>query len=386
MQQAVRMVSFSTLLDAPTCSAASKRLLQDLDARLRAFGLVPRLAVADTAGAAWAIARYGRVERAVVRRGAEKQALAALPLAGLRLSAGARSLMRRLGLRRIGDVIDQPRAPFAARFEAEFLQRLDQALGRAPEPLITVVPPPAYRVQATFVEPIMSAEHVLEAAKRLLIEVAKLLAANDAGMRALQLLLFRVDGQVTKIELGLAAPSRDPEHILRLIALRLEGLGSELDADFGFEAAALHVVAAEPLSARQASLTVDDCEPTPDGLACLIDRLQQRLGAGAVYQLHPQQSHLPERSERAVMPQLTNKQPAELPGEAAHNAPSAPRPLLLLRQPEAAEVTALIPHGPPRRFRWRGVTHLVAEADGPERITPEWWRRREAAAAGLLRR
>ena len=36
---------------------------------------------------------------------------------------------------------------------------------------------------------------------------------------------------------------------------------------------------------------------------------------------------------------------------------------------------ALIPDGPPRRFRWRGVTHDVAGAEGPERITPEWWRR-----------
>jgi protein ImuB len=36
---------------------------------------------------------------------------------------------------------------------------------------------------------------------------------------------------------------------------------------------------------------------------------------------------------------------------------------------------ALIPEGPPRQFRWRGVVHQVTEAQGPERITPEWWRR-----------
>jgi protein ImuB len=54
-----------------------------------------------------------------------------------------------------------------------------------------------------------------------------------------------------------------------------------------------------------------------------------------------------------------------------------PRPLLLLPQPEAAEVVALVPEGPPRQFRWRGVLHLVAQADGPERIAPEWWRQIE---------
>ena len=52
-----------------------------------------------------------------------------------------------------------------------------------------------------------------------------------------------------------------------------------------------------------------------------------------------------------------------------------PRPLLMLPRPEAAEVVALIPEGPPRQFRWRGVLHQVAEAQGPERIAPEWWRR-----------
>jgi len=52
-----------------------------------------------------------------------------------------------------------------------------------------------------------------------------------------------------------------------------------------------------------------------------------------------------------------------------------PRPLLLLPRPESAEVVALIPEGPPRQFRWRGVMHQVAEAEGPERLTSEWWRR-----------
>ena len=76
--------------------------------------------------------------------------------------------MRRLGMRRIGEVMHQPRAPFAARFQAELLRRLDQALGHAPEPLVPVVEPPVYRAQAAFAEPIMAQEHVLEAATCLL--------------------------------------------------------------------------------------------------------------------------------------------------------------------------------------------------------------------------
>jgi len=61
-----------------------------------------------------------------------------------------------------------------------------------------------------------------------------------------------------------------------------------------------------------------------------------------------------------------------LSGEGDEN--HQPRPLLLLPRAEPAEVTALVPDGPPRRFSWRGVTYEVAGAQGPERIAAEWWR------------
>jgi protein ImuB len=80
----------------------------------------------------------------------------------------------------------------------------------------------------------------------------------------------------------------------------------------------------------------------------------------------PHASHLPERAERRC---------------AANEIPEWPqpndtrlRPVLLLPQVERAEVTALVPEGPPRHFRWRRETHHVTHAQGPERIAAEWWR------------
>ena len=372
-------------LDVTGCAhllGGEAQLLADLERRLRAFGLYPRLAISDTAGASWAMARHGVSHRRIVASGEEGSALKDLPLAALRLSAETQALMRRLGFKRIGELADQPRAPFAARFEPEFLRRLDQALGRAPEPLVPIVAPPVYRAQAMFLEPILSQEHVLEAATRLLRELADALARDAVGARVLRLLLFRVDGGVQSLDLGLAAPSRDAEHIARLIALRLDRLGDDLEADFGFEAAALHVLVAEPLTERQERLGMDEASAAPEGLARLIDRLQQRLGTGTVCRLYPRQSHIPERAVRAVSPSPRSSrgegrgegQPNPLPTEEWGEG-KAPRPLLMLPRPEAAEVVALIPEGPPRQFRWRGVLHQVAEAQGPERIAPEWWRR-----------
>jgi protein ImuB len=397
-------------------------LLADLGQRLRRFGLRPRLAIADTAGAAWALARYGDAETTIVASGEAEKALQDLPFAALRLDEKTRILLRRLGFRRIGQLIHQPRAPLAARFGAAFLHRLDQALGRAPEPLSPLAPPPVYRVLARFMEAISTADHVVEAASRLLRDLAKHLAEDGVGVRRLRLLLFRLDGEVLSLELGLAAPSQDALHMARLIALRLERLPRGLEADFGFEAAAIHVLAAERMPERQVPLGLAGETSEPAELAQLVDRLAQRLGAGAVQRLVPRQSHIPERAvclQPASLPSGTNASPSPtkwervgvravprdeqdqaspfphpslfphpnpLPQAGEGNAPSAARPLLLLPQPEPAEVMAEVPEGPPRQFRWRGVLHPVVAAEGPERIAPEWWRQRENKQDGEAER
>jgi protein ImuB len=347
-------------------------LLADLAVRLRRFDLRPRLAVADTPGAAWAIARYGKADSMIVPFNGTEGALHDLPLAALRLPEETRVLLRRLGFRRIGELIHQPRAPLASRFGAQFLNRLDQALGRAPEPLSPLAPPPVYRAQAMFVEAITTHAHVVEAATLLLRKLAEDLARDGVGARKLRLLLFRMDGEVLSLTIGLAAPSRDARHIASLIALRLDRLPGGLEADFGFEAARLHVLTAERVPERQTLLPVADESADPTGLAQLIDRLEQRLGAGAVRRIHPRQSHIPER---AVLLSRAADGPS---AEWAIDVPCNTRPLLLLPHPEAAEVMALIPEGPPRQFRWRGVLHQVAQAEGPERIAPEWWLRADS--------
>jgi protein ImuB len=138
---------------------------------------------------------------------------------------------------------------------------------------------------------------------------------------------------------------------------------------------ALHVLVAEHMPERQALFAADGESAAPAALARLIDRLEQRLGTGAVRRLYPRQSHVPERA--VVVRRAGGNGP--LPDWDVES-PAGDRPLLLLPRPEAAEVMALVPEGPPRRFRWRGVLHQVADAEGPERIAPEWWRQGGAEA------
>src|SRR5580700_2580870 len=349
-----------------------EKLLADLAARLRKnFGLPARLAVADTPGAAWALARFHKTPSFVLPCGQEATALAPLPIAALRLASDTRATLRRLGFKTVGMLLGKPRAPFAARFPTELLRRVDQALGRIDEPLVPVVAAPVYHSLRYLIEPIFTHDTIIAHANRLMATLVHVLTRDDVGARALRLCLYNVDGAVETIDIGLTLPTRDVAHVARLIELKLEALASICDAGFGFEAIGLAVTCAEPMPARQTELTsVTDEDDRTERCASLIDALRQRLGPNSVRHFEPVASHLPERAE--MLPPVDGEAPAwpELDQK--------PRPLLLLPHAEPAEdVTALVPDGPPRRFSWRGVTYDVTGAQGPERIGAEWWRYRE---------
>jgi len=346
-------------------------LLADLAERLGRFGLPARLAIAATAGSAWALSRFHSARAVILACGQEREALARLPIEALRLAPDTRRTLRRLGFKRVGALIDQPRAPFAARFEAELLQRLDQALGRVREPLLLIAPPPVYHRRRHLLEPIVTQEAVVAVASRLMQDLVDALVRDGVGARCLRLRLYRLDGEVTTIDVGLAMPTRNPAHVSRLIGLKLERIVQSFDADFaygfGFEALDLAVTVAERIEERQMEMDAVAGATEEERCAMLLDSLGQRLGAHRVRRLQPVASHLPER--------------AEIRSAAAGRAPAwpaadetRPRPLFLFPRAEPAEVTALVPEGPPRRFRWRGAMHDVAHAQGPERIACEWWR------------
>jgi protein ImuB len=343
------------------------KLIADLASRLENFGLPARLAIAATPGAAWALSRFHRATSPVLPSGREAEALTPLPIEALRLAPQTRTTLRRLGFKSVGALIDKPRAPFAARFPTELLRRLDQALGRVEEPLVPVVAPPVYHCLRYLLEPIITQEAVVGLASRLMQTLVHVLTRDDVGVRTLRLSLYRVDGAVETVDIALTLPTRNVSHVARLIDLKFDALAATQEAGFGFEALGLAVIRAEPMVARQTELTTS----TGDGdrterCAALIDKLQQRLGPQSVRQFEAVASHLPERAE--VLPALN--------GEAsAWPAPEQARPLLLLSHAEPAEdVMAVVPEGPPRRFRWRGVTYEVAGSQGPERIASEWWR------------
>ncbi len=351
-------------------------LLADLSSRLqRNFALPARLAIAATPGAAWALSHFHSAPFSILPSGQEAEALATLPVEALRLSRDICATLRRLGLKSVGALLDKPRAPFAARFSAKLLRRLDQALGRIEEPLVPIAAPPVYHTLRYLIEPIVTKDAVVAVASRLMGALTHVLLRDDVGARVLKLSLYRVDGEVRTFDIALTLPTRSAAHVTRLVELKLDAVAATDDAGFGFEAIGLAVTRAEPMPARQMELTsAADHGDRTEQCAALIDTLRQRLGPASVRRFEPVASHIPERAE--VLAPVTGETLACPAAEQTtqEKTTEQPRPLLLLPHAEPTEVTALVPDGPPRRFCWRGVTYEVTGAEGPERIGAEWWR------------
>ena len=347
----------------PHLFGGERALLADMAARLKRAGFTARLALAETLGGAHALSRYAR-SSLIVPEGEIGAALAPLPVEALRLEPEIVALLKRLGLKRIGQLYALPRASLERRFHAKetaeaVLYRLDQALGRTREPCITLLPAPDFVARLPFPEPLITHDGVLAGLGHLASALCAKLARAGRGCRRLALWVARADGSSLLIEAGLSAPSREPKHLLRLVQDKVEAI----DMGFGVDLMALAALVTETLPLAQTSLTEANGKMGPEAL---IDRLVNRLGVRAVRRLVPKASHIPELAQSLrnafAGPSLWPLQPGK-----------PPRPPLLLARPEPLTVLAEIPEGPPARFFWRHVTRRVVKAEGPERIAPEWW-------------
>ena len=140
-----------------------------------------RVAIADTQGAAHAVARHAAPPVSVVPEGQLDAALRSLPIAALRLPEAMVQALHRLGFERIGALADAPRAPLARRFGPVLLLRLDQAFGRVAEPIVPVVPPETIQHRFAFAEPLQTAEAFAGVNARLVAAVCAMLERGRAG-------------------------------------------------------------------------------------------------------------------------------------------------------------------------------------------------------------
>ncbi|EBA13080.1 Y-family DNA polymerase [Roseobacter sp. CCS2] len=338
-------------------------MLVEMETQLSLLGLTARLAVAPTWGAAWALARYGPV-RSVCEPDEAYFKLGPLPVTGLRLDDPTVLLLRRLGLKTIGAVMDVPRLSLTRRFvkaelHANPLMRLDQVTGKLAEPVSSVDVKPVIRVQARLAEPIFDPTPYLP---DLCEDLCEQLKEAGQGCRRLHLTVYKTDGDVSHIDVATSASTHDPAHLHSLFRDKVE----RINPGFGFDLITLAAGTVEDMQDKQTRL--DGGSDNDLHLTKLIDRLSAKFGPHAVTRPVLHQSHLPERAETQIAAL------AEYPNKGAPLTKE--RPLRLLDHPEEVRVLFAVPEGPPAQFVWRRQTHRVARYAGPERIAPEWWKDR----------
>ena len=335
-----------------------ERFCRRLIAYLARLGFTAAVAIAGTPGAAHALARYSGRDATIVPPGRETEAIAELPLASLRLTPDALAAAARFGLERVSDLYGLPCGPLARRLGLSAVQRLDQARGLLPEPIVgaAVFEQPA--VRRRLVEPIVTPEAITQVIGDLVDDLVAVLQTRHLGVRAMVLSCMRVDGGEQRIGLGTAQATRDAKHLKRMLAMRVERIEPEL----GLEEMSLTAPRVEDLYPAPLAAGLEGRRAADMG--ALVDQLAGRVNEDALFRVSALESDVPERALRRTGPL-----------EPATGWPAWTRPIRLLRRPEhLLNVVALLPDHPPRRFSWRGKAYNVVAGDGPERIHGEWWR------------
>ena len=299
--------------------------------------------------------------------GGTRQAIGALPIAALRVEPVTTAGLARLGLRRVDDLLGLPRANLTRRFGRELTWRLDQALGTEPEPISPARAPLHFACRLSLPDPIGLQDDILAGLDRLLPVLCDGLKAKARGARRARLELARVDGDRQMIEIGLARPADRPDMLRPLFAMKLD----EIDAGFGIDQMRLVATLTEPLhmTTHKGGMVAAEEAARPrtdsDEMADLIARLGARVGLDAIRRARPADSHAPEKTSVPLAAAWSRPEP---PG--TWPKPTRPRPLTLFR-PEPVNA----PDRPdmPAQFRWRGRVFSTLSATGPERIAPEWW-------------
>jgi protein ImuB len=349
--------------------------------RLNAQGFAARAALAPTPGAAWALARNGRQQKLDISlREALKQSLqgsgdlaellAPLPIEALRLEEGSAALLRRLGLKTIDQLLAAPRSSFTARAGERAMLRLDQALGRAPEPLTPRRPAPPVFALRRFLEPLFNVETILIATEHLCADIIEKLDRRGAGARRAELHLFGVDGRDRTIVIGVSRPEREVKALLRLFREKLNRAAENLDAEFGIEAARLDVVQLQRIEGAPRTLVaVEETQASAEKIAALVDILSVRLGPKNVLRPKLIEAHQPEKAGawKAALEEYSSADSKTAPRDGVPR-----RPLTVFQRAQPIEAIATVPDGPPIRFRWRRVLREVVRAEGPERISGNW--------------
>lgn len=378
---------------------------------IRSEGYQSRVAVADTVGAAWAMARFASERLVVVPPGETQAALEPLPVACLRLDPSTLMMLQRLGVVRVEQLLRLPRAGLATRLGPHVLRRLDQALGTLEEPLETPAVEPIWKAQWQLEHPTVRQEVLEQGVQHLSQHLSQSLRERELG--AIQIVcrlesepLLNSQGERTapwtwEFAVNFFRPTADAAHWWMLLRTPLDNQRWQAP----IQRLQLWATSTARLPRQQRMLwnewnEVRESEASHE-LAELIDRLSQRLGTDQVCAVRLRANTLPEDAYVALPLTGPQASAARLAAPSSRR-PFAPahRPLHLLPIPIRLMQMEIAASGMPGRFQLphrsaettsspsqamttgvhRGGSWAlpdlvqVSRAWGPERMETRWWR------------
>ena len=336
-------------------------MLDHIRDSLQAQGFALRSALAGTAAAARALARYR--DGIVVASGKESEAIRPLPVEALNLDAVRTHALRRAGLKTVEHVASRKRSELVARLGAATLAILDEALGEATRPITPRKPPPDYWQEQNFAEPLITKDIIRSTLKSLAVALTKILERHGQGARHLEAVFFRADGAVRRIAIEMGAPTRDPEMIDRLFHEKLAALADPLDPGFGFDH--IRLCASRTEAVATDAVTFESAARNEREISFLIDRFATRFGSDRVFIFQPHDTHIPEKAWVTIPAQ--HEQALKTTWKKIQKTQDAPhRPLRLFTRPEPVNFTL-------QHLVWRKVRRGLTQYEGPERIAMQWW-------------
>lgn len=333
-------------------------------------GYQVRVGVADTVGAAWALAHYGADPAA--------DDLGVLPVEALRLPDETVATLHQLGIETIFQLLQLPRDGLATRLGETLITRLDQALGRTPEVIVAHRAPPQFVAEWDLEHPTTRRDTIDTILQQLTERVSGTLARN--GHAAVQVEATLVGQRISRtLAISLFQPSSNPAHIYDLLQLQLET--SQMREPV--RRVQLAAVTTVRLAGEQSVLWGELGQGRDQEVAGLVDRLSSRLGRECVFGINAQAGALPERSwKRRLLTETIKSRSRKRETAITLKAPHRPLWLhdppqpLRVRQPERSSAGAgyLSRLQPPTAFQFQGTHYDVVRHWGPERIETGWWR------------
>ena len=347
-------------------------LVHRLHRAMACRGLQVRLAVAHSVGAAQGAAQAASFSPVVVPAYAWPdrlpRVLAELPVRALRLPAESLRVLGDLGLTTVGALAEVPREAIRLRLGPGVVERLEQFLGIADEPIVAVTPPMELSSERVLESPASSWEELEPAWREAAGELAERLASEHRGVLELEVEL-QAEERVHLHTLEFTQACTALERWLELWRLRRE---SEK-----------HVGPVHKILLRARSLarlpapvarSLFDGRRAPGakwreragGWRSVLERLTAKLGRRSVVRVRLVPDPFPERSWEAVTP--TRRPPRWKPDRWGELAPGM-QPLTLLSSPKPLpDATCQVP----RFLRRGGRREKVRRRWGPRRIEGGW--------------